>query len=248
VTIPFVPARWYKKGPRSLGPIRLIVVHSMESREMGDTAETCANYFATTDRPASAHVCVDSNSRVRSVKDSDIAYAAPGANHDGLHLELAGRAAQTREEWLDPYGQDLLSQAAHQVAEWSTGWGVPLKSLSAQQVRDGEWGVTTHNAVRLAYGLTDHTDPGEGFPMDELLSRSLALLTPEEDEVVKLEFVKRNNGDDRVYLSYSHQYKMRLLTWPDLQRTAQLAGIPETVVEMEPSAVNFMVDVVDDPG
>jgi hypothetical protein len=50
------------------------------------------------------------------VLDNDIAFAAPGVNSDGIQLELAGVARQTREEWLDPYSVLVLENAASATA------------------------------------------------------------------------------------------------------------------------------------
>lgn len=166
-----VQARWFTHtNGRS---IDLLVVHSMEMEERPDTAEDCARYFATTATKASAHECADTNSRVTCVLDKDVAYAAPGANHDGLHLELAGRARQTRAEWLDPYSRPMIEgPAAEWVAAKAKFWKIPLEFLKADALRAGHRGVTTHNEVRLAFGKTTHTDPGNGFPMDVLLTRA----------------------------------------------------------------------------
>jgi hypothetical protein len=167
----FVQARWFTETNGR--PIDLLVVHSMEMDEKPDTAEVCARYFATTDTKASAHACVDVDSRVDCVIDKDVAYAAPGANHDGLHLELAGRARQTRAEWLDQYSRRMIEgPAAEWVAAKAKFWRIPLEFLKADALRAGRRGVTTHNEVRLAFGKTTHTDPGNGFPMDVLLTRA----------------------------------------------------------------------------
>ena len=166
---PFVRARWFTDLAQR--QINLLVVHSMEMDERPDTAEACANYFARTDVKASAHVCVDTNSAVDCVRDMDVAYAAPGANHDGLHMELAGRARQSRAEWLDPFGAAMLTgPAAGWLAEKAGLYRIPLEYVDAARLKaGGARGVTTHNEVRLAFGKTTHTDPGAGFPMDVLL-------------------------------------------------------------------------------
>jgi hypothetical protein len=191
----FVPARWFT--PTSGRRIDLLVVHSMEMDERRDTAEACAAYFASCpeyriingrrfDARASAHECVDDNSRVGCVLDKDVAYAAPGANHNGWHLELAGFARQTRAEWLDDYGRRMLTgPAAEAIAEKSQEHNIPLEFVDAAGLRAGRRGVTTHNEVRLAFGRTDHTDPGPGFPMDVLLDAARNRLHPpvEEDTV-----------------------------------------------------------------
>jgi hypothetical protein len=182
--VTFIAARWFT--PTDGRRIDLLVAHSMEIDERSDTAEACAAFFARTTVKASAHECVDTNSRVTCVLDKDVAYAAPGANHNGLHLELAGRARQSRAEWLDDYGRRMLTgPAADWVAEKARAYDIPLEYVNAAGLRAGQRGVTTHNEVRLAFGRTDHTDPGAGFPMDVLLNAARSRLHPpaEEDDV-----------------------------------------------------------------
>ena len=88
-TIPFVQARNYTRGRSN--PIDVIVIHTMESPEKPDTAESVAAWFAAATAPqASAHYCIDANSIVECVRDTDVAWHAPGANHNGL-----GRARRT---------------------------------------------------------------------------------------------------------------------------------------------------------
>lgn len=176
----FVQARNYTKGPRTKGAIGLIVVHDMEAPERLDTAEACAAYFAN-QPPAyrdargnlvgsSAHYCLDADSAVQSVHVEDIAWAAPGANHNGVHLELAGYARQTREEWLDPYGIALLRRAAELIVDLATELAIPLVWLEADEVAAGLRGITTHRACTEAFRIIGgHTDPGAGFPADVLM-------------------------------------------------------------------------------
>lgn len=163
-----VAARWYTKG--RISTIRLIVIHSMEAPEKGDTAENVARYFSTTGTQASAHICVDNNSAVRCVPDSDTAWAAPGANADGLQLELAGYARQTRADWLDPYSLGVLDQAAIVTADWCRRYNIPPKRLTRDQLKAGYRGITCHVDVSAVYKRSDHTDPGPGFPWDVFLA------------------------------------------------------------------------------
>jgi hypothetical protein len=170
-TIPFVEARHYGHTPRAL--IDLIVLHCMEAPEASTTAERCAVYFATTDTHASAHYCVDADSVVQCVPDHCVAYAAPGANHNGLQIELAGYARQSRAEWLDAFGARMLWLAAQLVArKHRERPNIPIRYLSAKELRAKRpTGITTHHEVSLAYKRSNHHDPGPGFPMDYFLEQ-----------------------------------------------------------------------------
>src|SRR5262245_38633380 len=101
----FIQARFFTAFGPGRRAVRLIVMHTMEVPERDGIARDIARDFAN--RPptnkASAHLCIDNKEIIQSVKDNDVAFAAPGANRDGIHLELAGRAAQTAEQWQDAY-------------------------------------------------------------------------------------------------------------------------------------------------
>ncbi len=114
---PVMKARFFRDVTAKRS-VRVVVIHSMEAPEKGETAENVARFFQNTERQASAHLCIDNNSIVQCVFDNDIAFAAPGVNSDGIQLELAGFAKQTREQWLDPYGVLLLENAANATAQY----------------------------------------------------------------------------------------------------------------------------------
>lgn len=165
-------AKNYTKGPRK-GPIRLIVIHTMESQEKPKTAQQVAKWFASDNGPkASAHYCVDDKSAVKVVEDSDIAWAAPGANSDGLHIEIAGSARQTKGQWRDAFSLACLDQAAKVAAVWCVKYQIPVRRLNLNQVVDGKSkGFIGHvDATRaFPYLKGDHTDPGINFPWDLFL-------------------------------------------------------------------------------
>jgi N-acetyl-anhydromuramyl-L-alanine amidase AmpD len=154
--------------------VRLLVIHDMEFPERKDTAEVIAHDFATrtTLNAASAHICVDSDSIIQCVHDNDIAYAAPDANHDGIHIELAGYGRQSREEWLDPYGIALLALGSDAAAQYLLKYTLPLKKLTVSEIQAGKKGVCGHADITIAYPkhAHGHTDPGEHFPWDYFMS------------------------------------------------------------------------------
>lgn len=171
-----IQAPHYHKG--RVAPIRVIVMHTMESPEGSTTAEDVARYFQRlpASNPASAHLCVDNNSTVRCVADKDTAWAAPGANADGLHMELAGRAAQTTAQWSDPYSKALLERAAANAAQWCKTYNIPARRLTRTQLRAGERGFVGHDDVSVVYKKSDHTDPGDYFPWNQFIGLVRAYL------------------------------------------------------------------------
>lgn len=158
-------------------PIRLLVVHTMQVAETPTVAEAVARSFADPKRRASAHVCSDNNSDVRCVYDDDTAWAAPGANADGLHWEAAGRAEQTPAQWADPYSTALLRRGHHVFADWSRLYRIPVRQLTNAQLADGRSkGIVTHNQVSQVFKLSSHWDPGLSFPMRSFLAGISAVL------------------------------------------------------------------------
>ena len=195
-----VRARWFHKG--RIAPIRLIVVHSMEWTERPTTAEDCAHMFKTMTRQASAHVCVDADSAIRCVDDRDTAWAAPGGNADGLQMELAGYARQTRAQWLDEYGRAMLKRAGQICANWSKQHGIPLRKLSRAELKAGRKGIVSHADISAVYKRSDHSDPGGSFPWDFLLEMAEDLGDPTKETAPRPEGVKAPKWPGR-YLSYS---------------------------------------------
>lgn len=166
---PFIQARWYTPvDPSNPRKIRICCIHDMEFVERPDSAEAIARDFAT--RPAtqksSAHVCVDNNSVVQCVRDRDVAWAAPNANHDGLHIELPGYMSQTAEQWRDVYSIAVLAFGADVTALYCIKYNIPVRKLTIAQVKDGKSkGICGHDDVTRAFkNPTGHMDPGPNFP------------------------------------------------------------------------------------
>lgn len=166
--VPFLQARSYTPSARTGATV--IVIHSMEAAEKPTTAEAVARWFAGPLAPkASAHFCVDSDSAIQSVRLRDVAWAAPGANANGIHIELAGYAKQTEAQWLDAYGMDMLARAAGVVAELCRRYSIPVEKLSVPELKAGKRGICGHHDVTLAFRKSTHTDPGRNFPWSRFL-------------------------------------------------------------------------------
>jgi len=158
-------------------PIRLIVIHTTETGEDGSVAEAVGRAFANPARQASSQVVIDTDSECRCVADEDTAWCAPGANADGLHEELAGRAGQTTSQWTDVDSKAILERAAQRTATWCRTYGVPARRLTDAQLADGKTrGLVGHDQVSRVFKLSDHWDPGPNFPWAPFLARVASLV------------------------------------------------------------------------
>ena len=150
--------------------IDLVVIHTMEMGEKDDTAESCAHWFANPRAQVSAHYCVDDNSIVQCVKEQDIAWHAAGANHNGIGVEHAGRAAQTGRDWADVYSTAMLALSATLVAEITSRYRIPIVWLHPSDLLAGRRGITSHMNVSKAFKRGTHWDPGNNFPIEKYLA------------------------------------------------------------------------------
>jgi N-acetyl-anhydromuramyl-L-alanine amidase AmpD len=171
--VKFVAATNYTNANRKT--IDLIVIHDMEYPERLTAAEDVARYFANQKKGSggsSAHYNIDNNSIVQSVRDSDVAWAAPGANHDGLQIEHAGYARQTTAQWLDDYSSKMLfEQSAPFVAKKCREYKIPPKFMRSTSLVAQRRGITTHWEVTKAFSHGQgHTDPGPNFPLERYMN------------------------------------------------------------------------------
>lgn len=155
-----------------------VVLHTMETGENSSIAENIgAGWFTNPNAQASAHYCVDDNSIVQCVNEGDYAWASgPTGNSNGIQIEMAGRAAQSRADWLDDYSRAMLERVAALTADICKRHGIPARVLNDYELANGEAGITTHAAVSRVFGETDHTDPGPYFPWDFFMERVQAHL------------------------------------------------------------------------
>jgi len=164
----FFPAAHFG-GARDPSRLRVIVLHSTE----GGSAAGAASWFQNEASGGSTQLVAGEDGLYRSVDDLRIPWGAQGANSDGLHIELAGYAKWSRDQWLEK--KRTLENAASAIGKWSRQYGIPLRYIEGAELADDRTrGVTTHVAVTKAYKKGDHWDPGPGFPLDYLLERARA--------------------------------------------------------------------------
>lgn len=175
---PFNQARHFHHGRQGRIP-SLIVLHDMEAPFGTKTAENVANWFASVNAPqASTHFNVDADSIVQSLSVNDTAWAAPGMNSCGIHIEHAGYARDRREKWLDE--ETMLNFSACLTAELIAAYNrfgiiFPIRRVTGDELvactrtrgAVGPRGLCGHVDGTMALnGGKGHTDPGDGFPWD----------------------------------------------------------------------------------
>lgn len=151
-------------GKRDLQKLKWIVIHSTEN----DSASGTARYFQQPTATGSTHFVVGEDSVWRTLPDIIEPWGAPGANRDGLHVELVGYAKFSKEDWLKRI--KTLEKAAQIVSNWCGQYNIPKQFVSASGLVNNIKGITTHAEVSKAFKKTDHTDPGINFPMAYFIS------------------------------------------------------------------------------
>lgn len=189
-TYPVIPAKWFIVPTPGTRRIDWLVLHSAENPEHAESAERIGAYFRDDPdhRKASTHYGADSTGIVQYLPDDVIAYAAGGANLYGLHIEQAGRASQTEQEWRDDFGHPMLAHVAQWIADKATEYSVPIVYVNAAGLQAGLRGVTTHDQVSIAFRKDDHWDPGPDYPIGYVIRLATILAQtpepqPEEDEM-----------------------------------------------------------------
>lgn len=151
----------------SYSPKRLIVLHTTENSAKSTVEGVATFQLGPENKWKGAYTgLVDSRGvALRENTDDQVVPAAANvSNKYGLHLSLVAYSSWSRAQWLAQ--EKMLRRAARVVADWATKHGIPIRRLTWQQVKGGSWGITDHDGVRLAFGVTDHTDVGPNFPWD----------------------------------------------------------------------------------
>lgn len=173
----WIPAKWFT--PTTGRQISLLVLHRQEAPAQVGTAEATAHFFQRlpeyrivngkrVSTKASVHRVYDPGTKVKCVEDKDVAYAAPGTNHNGLHYELPGYSADN--DWSTPPVEAAMYLCAEDVVEDANKYRIPLTFLNHRDLVAGRvQGVTTHWEITQAWHKTDHTDPGNYFPIGRFM-------------------------------------------------------------------------------
>ena len=177
--LPFVEAKNYRKGRRA--KVRVLVIHTAETPENGNMAESIQSYCARREDKVSCHEAVDNNSVVSGVRPYDTAYTTGSINDYSYSWELAGRASQSKADWADEFSTAMLKLVAKRVAKAAVLWKIPVVKLSPAELKAGRSGICGHVDHTVAYEIKGgHWDPGPNFPwlmFLEMVKAEVAALT-----------------------------------------------------------------------
>jgi hypothetical protein len=177
-------------GTAGVVPKSGVVVHTSEGSEGGRSSANLVSYLSSPgDRPngnggfygSGYHaVATEDGAYLQVASGQRNPYHAPPLNPTWWSICIPGRAAQTRELWLDLASRAYLKGVAHFIVDvWHLdGERWPLTFRTAAELVAGAQGITSHNEVSTAWRKTDHWDPGPSFPWDVLASDIAIILNP----------------------------------------------------------------------
>lgn len=152
------------------GPVRWVVIHASGPLDGPNTALELATKYASSTGTAlrSVHYILDRSNVIACVKEDRIAFAVAGANEAGIHVELAGAARWSAEDWATAGATDIIENVARVVGATCKYHEIPIEFVDADGLRAGKNGITTRAEVAKAWARTKARDPGPFFPMDRL--------------------------------------------------------------------------------
>jgi len=145
--------------------VRLIVVHTAEG---ATTYESLGSFFQG-DVGVSSHVGIDDKlGKIGEyVTRGNKAWTQGNANPVAVAAELCGFASWSNSTWMNSHA-NMLNNCARWIAEESGKFGIPITKLSASQAQGSGRGVCQHRDLGTWGG--NHSDCGNGFPIDHVLS------------------------------------------------------------------------------
>lgn len=157
-----------------------IAIHNT-SNVASDVAE--ASYADHRPDGTSAHFYVDADSVTQSL-DTNARAGHAGSrqgNDNAIAFELTGTNDRSRQWWLDNIAWGKLGEVIAYILRNDPDYqGFQVRRALVAEMR-GNPRVRAfygHDDMRRAWGGTDHTDPGPGFPWDRLFAAVNAALSP----------------------------------------------------------------------
>lgn len=144
-----------------------------------------ASYATRRTDGISAHFYVDGKDVIQSIDTKyRTGHAGSGEGNDNaVSVEITGTNSKSRQWWLDNVAWDKLAAVLAAVCK---EYDIEPRRASVAEMRANPKvrAFYSHDDMRLAWGGTTHTDPGDNFPWDRLLTEvKQALSGKQEDDV-----------------------------------------------------------------
>lgn len=170
------PRTYYHQQTRK----RYIAIHNTSNTNLASAKDEASYAKRRTDK-ISSHYYADQLQIVQSL-DTQLGASHAGSregNRSAIAYEITGWNSFTRERWMSNVAWDVL---AAQIGRDCREYGIAPRALTVAELSAGQLtGIITHDQMRRAWGGTDHTDPGPGFPMDHLVALVGAQLNGGDD-------------------------------------------------------------------
>lgn len=157
-----------------------IAIHNTSNNA---TAENEALYATRRTDGTSSHFYVDNDSIIQSLDTNSRAGHAGSqqGNNNAIAFEITGTNDKSRQWWLDNVAWVPLG---HVLALLCVSYDITVRRASVTEMKANQFvqAFYSHNDMRLAWGGTDHTDPGPNFPWDRLFQVTNAALMGEDME------------------------------------------------------------------
>lgn len=239
-------------GPRDVSRIQAAFIHTTENDASTDALNIVnwqTNPQSDGFESGSYHTIADRTKLVVCNTEDWWTYSVANiGNQVGLHLAIVGRASWSRDKWLTEESEHgTLSRAAWQVAQWCKRHRLPVVYVPGLALRRGDKGISTHDAARIAWGVTDHTDPGPNFPMDVFLTLVNGHINPPNESESPMSFTDADRAKlDRVHHELTHQFGSRVdPDAPNPYRDTSIGYILEIDKKIERGGVEHLVDRLD---
>jgi hypothetical protein len=162
-------------------------------------AYDCAKYFQG-NVGASSQVCIDNNRGTiwEGVNRYNGAWTQCNYNSVAVSCEQSGYASWSQNYWLNER-ENQLRNIADWLAEEAKVFGIPLVDLSYSAAQGSGRGVCYHS--ELGSAGCGHSDPGDGFPLWQVLQWAKGEGSSQEDSggMMSASVAYRTNGTP-VYL------------------------------------------------
>jgi hypothetical protein len=149
-----------------------VVLHDTESHEVvgiGDIKGIVSFWERTPDK-LGAHFIVDQEGNIAQCGEPDeLMFHCGGANTGRVGIEQINFASSTKHQWESH--PDQLIKVAKLLAWLHTEYGIPLRVSTVT-------GISTHAMQSKIHPESQgHTDPGAGYPLDEVIAIAKGFVT-----------------------------------------------------------------------